>query len=802
MILEHEQWYFGYDQILKDCRPHGDRDGARTVLLLCNADVDAMSSARILSYMLRSDGIHYQLLPCTCYSDLENQLSNTVEAGGMDDVSSIILFNFGAARNLTRLYERNRNLLQEGAVKMYVMDCRRPIHLANVYSPSNVVIFLDSTQKIEDMPSDGDNLSGHESSSESESSSSSDDDDNSEEEGEDDDEEEEEAKFDDIVGETETTKTSESSSSVPHEEKRIDDDGDASYDAEDENEGNNEDDGDGDNDGDNDDNENHSTREFKRRKSNFDSDDTIGDITPNDPKGADGSRGDNENSEAAGSQSQSEPSQTTILPRELHSQRLNRLRKYYSDGSFYGSPSAFVAYRLASQHRYGEQGDLLWLACVGVTDAYLHARLDLIGYAKLAKELSDFCLKLYPNNVFDRALNTVYAEDLVGQGGNSDQQTNKTKIALSENGRIFSEKDFRFFMLRHSSLLDSMQYSDYVCTRLRVYTKKGERQLMEMLAKMGYPLDECRQPFPFMRPSLRRRLKEKLGTHAPEYNLDRFEFTSFTRVTGYSSLLSASDTSYAVTALLECDAPSPTSTTESSDPTIEKENKVRVEAFNNAYDALGSHASEPMGGLLNGINAEGYDSSNLVNGGNLSTNVGIGAGLRRAMVLQKNIINTAVGLSERGAITLLRHFRYAHVTSSSIGGENQLNRRDLIRSTNNTIGNDKRDHMFSKPLALTRLAHFLMDMNRENGKWTGTKARPLVLIADRPQSGTCLIVGYEYPERAGDFVKNTFGKNFEDTAKSMNGTFRFDSFDSNVVEVDSGDVQRFMEQLHYLLDQI
>ena len=91
-------------------------------------------------------------------------------------------------------------------------------------------------------------------------------------------------------------------------------------------------------------------------------------------------------------------------------------------------------------------------------------------------------------------------------------------------------------------------------------------------------------------------------------------------------------------------------------------------------------------------------------------------------------------------------------------------------------------------------------MNRENGKWTGAKARPLVLIADKPRNDTCLIVGYEYPERAGDFVKNSFGKHFEMTAEATNGTFKFDSFDSNVVEVNAGDVQRFMEQLHYLLD--
>jgi hypothetical protein len=297
-----------------------------------------------------------------------------------------------------------------------------------------------------------------------------------------------------------------------------------------------------------------------------------------------------------------------------------------------------------------------------------------------------------------------------------------------------------------------------------------------------------------------------------EYNLDHFEFTSFTRVTGYSSLLSASDTSYAVTALLEYEAPTAENNPEDSYnySAADRDNVASIEAFNNAYDALGSHCSEPIGGAWKTTTGEGYDASNLVNGGTLSTTFGIGAGLRFAMVLQKTIIHTAVGLMERGAIALLRHFRYAHVTSSSGAGESNSHshiiRNDLIhRSSNsgsNTGNQNTRDHLFSKPLALTRLAYFLMDMNRENGKWSGSRARPLVMIADKPNTNTCLIVGYEYPERAGDFVKNSFGKHFEMTAKSMNGTFRFDSFDSNVVEVDAGDVQRFMEQLHYLLDAI
>jgi len=36
----------------------------------------------------------------------------------------------------------------------------------------------------------------------------------------------------------------------------------------------------------------------------------------------------------------------------------------------------------------------------------------------------------------------------------------------------------------------------------------------------------------------------------------------------------------------------------------------------------------------------------------------------------------------------------------------------------------------------------------------------------------------------------------------MRGTFRFDGFDSNVVEVGAGGAQRFAEQLHYMMESV
>jgi cell division control protein 45 len=432
---------------------------------------------------------------------------------------------------------------------------------------------------------------------------------------------------------------------------------------------------------------------------------------------------------------------------------------------------------------------------VGVTDAYLHARLDKSGYTEITLSLREQCNRLFPNDMYNRVESAVYAEHLTGRPEGDNR--NLTKIGFSENGRIFSEADFRFFLLRHTSLFDAMVYSDFISTRFQLSTSRGMHKLQELLAKMGYPLEECHQPFAFMKPKLRRRLQSAIRDHAEDYGLEDFEFTSFFRITGFQSLLSACDTSYAVTALLEFERPALSS--KKSVSLEEQAEEELVQAFNNAYDALNSNVAPTV--TLNGLTGEGADLMGLVNGGNLSGSTGLGAGIRLAMSLQRSIMATAASLIDRNAITRLSHFRYAYITCTS-QGENQGPGGNEMISEEEKGSDHEKHHIFAKPLALTRLAHYLMDLHRENGKWIGVKSRPLILMAEKPRTKTYLVVGYMYPESAGHSVKNRFGKNFELAAQSMEGIFLFDSFDSNVVEVNGADVQRFIEQLHYLMDSM
>jgi cell division control protein 45 len=730
MILQLENWYLGYSQILSDCRQGG------SALILCNADVDAIAAGRILSYMLRNDTVAHQILPCMSYSQLQKRVNDSCN----QDIKALVLLNVGASRNLTRLFNDDEfgQMLNPMNTKLYVMDCRRPVHLANIHAETSIVVFWDGVQEDDELPSDGDNLSG------SESSSDEDGEDGSVEDSLDDGENEFEMN-DPLDGGDGSVETS-SSKLDAIDEHEMD------YDGEDESE--------------------------VKKRSRGDSNDEASLTAEEIPK-------DDDTNEP---EKREHP---TMTPRELHQDRRNRLRHYYSSGSYHGTPAAFTAYTMASQIRFRENGDLLWLACVGVTDAYIHARLDVSGYSALAMQLRNNCHKIFPNDEITRFNNTVYSEQLSGK-----DSTQLTRIALSENGRILVDSDFRFFLLRHASLLDAMVFSDYVSTRLQLLTASGMLRLKEMLAKMGFPLEECHQPYAFMKSSLRRQLPAKLRDYAEEYGLRNFEFTSFFRVTGYQSLLSASDAAYAVTALLEYETPEVTSL--KSGEADEEERLVKI--FNIAFDSLNSNQVPVMS--LNGSTGEGGTVSNLVNGGNLAGNTGLGAGICLAMSLQKTIISTASSLMERNAIVRLSHFRYAYITCTS-QGENDLVGSDENMNVGNSSNHEQdADHIFSKPLALTRLAHYLMDFYRENGKWSGNKARPLILMAEKPRTKSFMVVGYEFPESAGDLVKNRFGKNFELAAQSMKGRFRFDSFDSNVVEVARVDVQRFLEQLHYLLDSL
>jgi len=843
MLLQKEEWRHGYNQILSDCRPSSLTSGG-TVLILCNPDADALCAARILSYAFRADKIPYQLRPCGGFQRLvqilkqipsyKNKNSDDESMGRNMDlprdstIRVIVLLNIGATRNLQKALfsptlERSQQhvdaddedesvdvtppLLNPDDTKVYVIDAHRPYHLANIHAGKNVVLWNDFDHwhaQEGGIPSDGSCLSGEEESEDEDSSVDEDDDDVAEVESTSSEEEFEDEVVRNVKNnrdEIDTGKGNEEGGTV-EASKKLNDENFIDIDP------------------------------VQKRQSSFsmnpskrqrrDSDTIKGGKDPFEEAFHENMEQSQDqdlqriNDEGKTEECQGTPTLATPSSNKSRSQkRRDQIQIYYTAGSFYSSPIAFMAYTLLStQLRHDSIGDLLWLACIGVTDAYIHNRLDIIGYLKLATELKNHVNRVYPSSdgLVRRSAKTFHAEDLLHHDYNGEL----TKVGTSDNGKILTEeKEFRFFLLRHTSLWDAMRLSPDVNTRMELWRNSGVKRLQEMLAKMGMPLMQCKQPYAFMKARMKRKLKVMVEDHAEEFGLHNISYTGFIRVTGFKSLLSAGDMSLAITALLECEANNICNSTgekHGSDTTIqvtvkEEEERTLNESFNLAYDALNSNGgssitSSSSAMIESGVSfmQEGSDLSNFVNGGEMAGCSGVGAGIYLAISLQKLIISTAVSLVERNAITRLSHFRYAylHITSQGANGGSTFT---SVKSENLDESN-RLCHPFSKPLALTKLAHFLMDMHRANNKWTGTKARPLVLMAEKPQTQTYVVVGYEYPEERGDTRKNLFGQNFELAAKTMNGSFKFDSFESNVIEVKDSDVQRFIEHLHYMMDSV
>ncbi|KAI5069918.1 hypothetical protein GOP47_0014261 [Adiantum capillus-veneris] len=216
----------------------------------------------------------------------------------------------------------------------------------------------------------------------------------------------------------------------------------------------------------------------------------------------------------------------------LQSIRKNK-SEYYRMGTFHGRPAGCLLYDIAhALHK--NNNELLWLACVSLTDQFVHERLSLERYQAGVMEL----------------------EQHINGSGNLEMITSVTlkdgtKVRVPDVSRISYEDEPRLMLLREWNLYDSMICSSYVATKLKTWSDNGMKRLRLLLAKMGIALVECQQKFQYMSSDMKRRMKEEFQKLLPEYGLSDLYYRSFQRLHGYSSKVSAADVVYGVTALLE-----------------------------------------------------------------------------------------------------------------------------------------------------------------------------------------------------------------------------------------------------------
>ncbi|MQL77797.1 hypothetical protein Taro_010220 [Colocasia esculenta] len=208
-------------------------------------------------------------------------------------------------------------------------------------------------------------------------------------------------------------------------------------------------------------------------------------------------------------------------------------REYYRLGTFHGRPSGCLMFDLAHALRKNTN-ELLWLACVSLTDQFVHERLTNERYQAGVMEL----------------------EQHINSSGNLDSITtvtlkDGTKIQAPESSRIAYEDEPRLMLLREWNLFDSMLCSSYIATKLKTWSDNGLKKLKLLLARMGFALVDCQKSFQYMSMEVKQRMKGEFERFLPEYGLTEFYYRSFLRIHGYCSKLSAADVVYGVTALLE-----------------------------------------------------------------------------------------------------------------------------------------------------------------------------------------------------------------------------------------------------------
>lgn len=195
--------------------------------------------------------------------------------------------------------------------------------------------------------------------------------------------------------------------------------------------------------------------------------------------------------------------------------------------SSHGFCAAGLMYALSTQTGHANNS-LLWYGIVGLTDQYVHQRID---YERYSGDVQFFKSEVLSRNVQD------------------DENVEMTQIF--DQQRIIYSKEYIFMLYRHWNLYDSMYYTNHITVRFEMWKSDGKRRLDEFLTSMGIPLEECKQNYSVMTSEFKQQLYNLLDDYAESFGIDIY-CPSFKRKYNKKQV-SAIDTVYSISALVEHD---------------------------------------------------------------------------------------------------------------------------------------------------------------------------------------------------------------------------------------------------------
>ncbi|XP_052739176.1 cell division control protein 45 homolog isoform X2 [Bicyclus anynana] len=209
--------------------------------------------------------------------------------------------------------------------------------------------------------------------------------------------------------------------------------------------------------------------------------------------------------------------------RKAWEERRHTLMFNYTQFSYYGKPSTSVALELAVRASRCTAA-ALWCASVA---AAAHAALHCRSPAR--------CL--------------LDAEPLHRYVAAAQRKT--TDDDVHQAARVVVEKDVWLPLYRWWSVEGAISHAAALAPQLRLHTHSGAARLRQLLADMGFPLQQARQAYRSMDVELRRALLPALEAAAPRQRLPAPARAAFLLQRPHAPTLAALDVVYAIMGLIE-----------------------------------------------------------------------------------------------------------------------------------------------------------------------------------------------------------------------------------------------------------
>ncbi|EWC46052.1 hypothetical protein DRE_04626 [Drechslerella stenobrocha 248] len=237
---------------------------------------------------------------------------------------------------------------------------------------------------------------------------------------------------------------------------------------------------------------------------------------------------------------------------QLRRKHNKTLTDYYATGSTYGEPISSLIFSLASDLGR-EDNDLLWLAIVGWEGQQMYGRhMHSFSGDQTLTSVSARSIGVWGilrDEV--RRLNPPSVTGGANTGHLSSNSSLFTRATTAEDYSLRLSPEFRFLLIRHWSLYDSMLHSPYLASKLHLWSEHGRKRLHKLLATMGTSLQQCNQKYVYMDMDLKRGLRDKLEVYKGRYGLEEIVREGVVKCWGWNGCLSAGDVAVIVGCLLE-----------------------------------------------------------------------------------------------------------------------------------------------------------------------------------------------------------------------------------------------------------